>query len=66
MLTGVKEKVFMSIVLRMLPYILDKTSSPIREALVKFIQELESRAKETENVFDDFLVDLIKAMFNID
>ena len=40
--------------------ILEKVSPEIREALGKFINELEAKAKLTPNLWDDVIVFLLK------
>lgn len=45
--------------------VLDNVSDPIRERVVAFVKDLEKRAKETPNVFDDMLVDLLKKVLAI-
>ena len=46
--------------------ILKEVSDPIREKLEAFLLDLEKRAKETPNVFDDMLVDLLKRLFAVE
>lgn len=42
--------------------ILKEVTPKLREKLETFIQDLEKSAKETPNVFDDMLVDLLKRL----
>ena len=46
--------------------ILKEVSDPIRERLEEFVDDLDKRAKETPNVFDDMLVDLLKKVLAIE
>lgn len=46
--------------------IIKEVSPTIREAIEKFLIDLEKRAKATPNVFDDMLVDLLKRVLAVD
>ena len=46
--------------------VIENVSEPIRERLEDFVKDLERRAKETPNVFDDMLVDLFKRLLKIE
>lgn len=46
--------------------ILENVSDPIRERIEEFVKDIERRAKETPNVFDDMLVDLLKKVLLIE
>ncbi len=44
-----------------------KNVSPvIRDAIEDFLVKLEKKAKETPNVFDDMIVDLLKDIFKVE
>lgn len=46
--------------------ILKRCTPMIVEKVEDFLLELEKRAKETPNVFDDMFVDLLKTVFKVD
>ncbi len=52
--------------MRYLPAILESISPQIREWIINAILELERQADKTDNKIDDFLVDLLKASFDMD
>ena len=41
-------------------------SGPLREQIVKSVNEWEAKAKETESPFDDFIVVIVKWLLVID
>jgi len=46
--------------------IIKEVSDPIREKIELFLNDLEKKAKETPNVFDDMLVDLLKRILKVE
>lgn len=46
--------------------IIENVSPQIREKITAFVVDLEKKAKETPNVFDDMLVDLLKRILAIE
>lgn len=46
--------------------ILKECSPFVRERIDEFLTDLERRAKETPNVFDDMLVDFLKKVMKVD
>ena len=46
--------------------ILSVVSPQIREALERFVHDLEKKAKETPNPADDMLVDFLKHILRVD
>lgn len=51
------------LLLVLLPLIINVISPVIREFLVKFIYDMEQKAKLTLNPFDDFFVSMLKELF---
>lgn len=45
--------------------IIENVSDPIRDRMVVFVKDMEKAAKQTPNVFDDMLVDLLKRLLVI-
>jgi len=60
------EKFAISLLLKLLPLIIPNISRVLREALVEAIEELEKKAQETKNPYDDMLVALLKELFAIE
>lgn len=50
----------------MLPLIINNISPEIRTWVISAVNDLEGRAEATENPFDDFLVDLLKLVLDIE
>ena len=50
---------------KLLPLFLSRISNELREAIIRAVLDLEKRAKKTSNKFDDFLVDVLKAILDI-
>jgi len=42
--------------------ILKRVSEPIKDAIDKFLDDLEKRAKQTPNTMDDVLVDFLREL----
>jgi len=57
--------ILLTIFLRILPTLIENMSPALREMIVSYIKELEKHAQKTENVFDDLLVVLLKAIFDV-
>ncbi len=57
--------VLLAIFLRVLPTLIENISPALREIIVNYIKELEKAAQKSDNRFDDLLVDLLKAIFDI-
>lgn len=53
-------------ILRLITLIVGSASPALRELIKTWVIELEQRAKETPNPFDDVLVGLIKIVLNVD
>lgn len=45
--------------------LLKEVSEPLREKVEEFVLDMEKRAKQTPNVFDDMFVDLLKKVLAI-
>ncbi len=60
------EKFAISLLLKLLPLIIPNISRVLREALVEAIEELEKKAQETKNPYDDMLVALLKELLVIE
>ena len=52
-------------ILRLITLIVGSASPELRQLIKEWVLELEKRAKETPNPFDDVLVGLIKIVLNI-
>ena len=50
---------------RLVAPIMELVTPNIRKALVDFVLDLEVKAKETPNLYDDVAIDMIKAILNI-
>jgi len=57
--------ILLTIFLRILPTLIENMSPALREMIVSYIKELEKHAQKTENIFDDLLVVLLKAIFDV-
>jgi len=57
--------ILLTIFLRILPSLIENMSPALREMIVNYIRELEKHAQKTENIFDDLLVVLLKAIFDV-
>jgi len=57
--------ILLTIFLRILPSLIENMSPALREMIVSYIKELEKHAQKTENIFDDLLVVLLKAIFDV-
>ncbi len=66
MITRLAEKVMSVIIGRILPTLLTRISKEVKETVANFLDELETKAIATDNPFDDFLVDVLKVIFNVD
>ena len=66
MIKGYLADLAMSLLIKMLPAILDNISGDLRSLITQFIQNAEERASKTKNKFDDLLVDLVKIILGID
>lgn len=53
-------------ILRLITLIVGSASPELRKLIKDWVIELEVRAKETPNQFDDVLVGLIKIVLNVD
>lgn len=52
-------------ILRLISLIVGSASPELRKLIKEWVLELEKRAKETPNPFDDVLVGLIKIVLNV-
>jgi len=52
-------------ILRLITLVVNSASPELRKIIKEWVLELEKRAKETPNPFDDVLVGLIKIVLNI-
>jgi len=57
--------ILLTIFLRILPSLIENMSPALREMIISYIRELEKHAQKTENIFDDLLVVLLKAIFDV-
>jgi len=57
--------VLLAIFLKILPTLIENVSPALREVVVSYIKELEKAAQKSNNKFDDLLVSLLKAIFDI-
>ena len=51
--------------IKLVAQLLQVVSGPLRESIVKAVQEWEVKAKETENPWDDILVAIVKFMLAV-
>jgi hypothetical protein len=59
-------QIVLTIVKEILSLILPRLSNHIRELLSVYIKDLYQKAKATDNIFDDYAVELIADILNID
>ncbi len=52
-------------ILRLITLVVGSASPELRKIIKEWVLELEKRAKETPNPFDDVLVGLIKIVLNV-
>jgi len=57
--------ILLTVFLRILPTLIENMSPALREMIVSYIRELEKHTQKTENIFDDLLVVLLKAIFDV-
>ena len=56
------KKIFVDLLFRILPYISDS----LRKLLSKFLRDLEDSANSTDNIVDNILVEILKALFQVE
>ena len=59
-------QIVLTIVKEILSLILPRLSNHIRELLSVYIKDLYQKAKATDNIFDDYAVELIADILNLD
>ena len=66
MVKGITYQIFMKLVKEIFELIMPRLSSHIRELLTAYLNELYKKAKETDNIFDDYFVELLADVLNIE
>jgi len=66
MIKGITYQILMKLVKEIFELIMPRLSSHIRELLTAYLNELYKKAKETENIFDDFFVELLADILNVE
>ena len=66
MAKGITYQILMKLVKEIFELIMPRLSAHIRELLSVYLNELYKKAKETENIFDDFFVELLADILNIE
>lgn len=59
-------QIVLTMVKEILSLILPRLSNHIRELLTVYIKDLYQKAKSTNNIFDDYAVELIANILNLD
>jgi len=59
-------KLISSLILKFLPLLISSLSPVIRDFLSEAIKELEKKAKETKNPYDDFFIEFLKIILDIE
>lgn len=52
-------------ILRLIEIVLKSASPELRQFIIDWVKEIEAKAKETPNPWDDVLVGLIKVLLNV-
>lgn len=55
----------MNWLLTLIKLVWSRVSSQFRQKIIDFVLDLEEKAKETENSFDDFAVQILKLILGI-
>jgi len=66
MIQAITYQVVIKIVSEIFELIMPKLSTHIRELMQAYIKELYKKAKSTDNIFDDYVVELIASILQID
>jgi len=66
MIKGITYQILMKLIKEIFELVMPNLSSHIRELLIAYLNELYKRAKETENVFDDYFVELLADILGIE
>jgi hypothetical protein len=59
-------KIVIAMVREFFSFVLPRLSNHIRELLRVYINDLYKKAKATENIFDDYAIELIASILQID
>jgi hypothetical protein len=66
MIQTITYQIVIKLVSEIFELILPRLSNHIRELLTVYIKDLYQKAKSTENIFDDYAVELIASILQID
>jgi hypothetical protein len=66
MLQAITYQIVIKLVSEIFELIIPRLSNHIRELLTVYIKDLYQKAKSTENIFDDYAVELIARILQID
>jgi sugar-specific transcriptional regulator TrmB len=66
MIKAITYQIVITMIKEIFSLVLPRLSSHIRELLRVYIKDLYDKAKSTENIFDDFAVELIADILQID
>jgi hypothetical protein len=66
MLKGITYQIVLKLISEIFELIIPRVSNHIRELLTVYIKDLYQKAKATENIFDDYAVELIASILQID
>jgi hypothetical protein len=66
MLKSITYQIVISMVKEIFSIIIPRLSNHIRELLKVYIKDLYNKAKSTENIFDDYAIELIAEILQID
>ena len=60
------QRTLLSIMVKVMPYLLQNISSDLYDILLKFVKDFMDKCYATENKWDDILADLLAVLFDID
>ena len=66
MANSITYKIVLAMVREIFSLVLPRLSNHIRELLGVYIKDLYNKAKSTDNIFDDYVVELIASILQID
>jgi hypothetical protein len=66
MIQAITYQIVIKLVSEIFELILPRLSNHIRELLTSYIKDLYQKAKSTENIFDDYSVELLASILNIE
>jgi hypothetical protein len=66
MVSSITYQIVLAMVREIFSLVLPRLSNHIRELLGVYIKDLYNKAKSTDNIFDDYAVELIASILQID